>query len=435
MSPQQKHEITALVSIIILSFLAGSIFDLSFLFVAITLFIYILFMLRNIFRLHNWLLNRKKDLPDAQGYWGEIFNELYLIEKKTLKQKKLLSGALSRFKKAAEALPDGVIILSQYNEIEWVNPIASSLLGINQKKDIGQKINNLIRHPDFQRYLIKNNFSKTMSIPSPSNIDHILTLQVIPFGYKQKMVFCRDVTHVHKLEEMRTNFVSNVSHEMRSPITVLMGYLEMFSEKLPLDEKNYKLGIDNMYQQATRMQRLVTDLLALSKMETAPVEHTKTVNVAALLITLKENASVLGQDKQQTIHLDADESLNLRGNVDELHSLFSNLINNAVRYTPEKGEISISWRKQGNQGVFSVRDNGPGIAAQHIPHLTERFYRADVDRSRESGGTGLGLAIVKYAIERHDGQLVIQSKLDEGSTFSCYFPEQRLILNSSNNAA
>ncbi len=435
MSPQQKNEIISLLSIIAISALLGAVFDLSFLFVAVTLFVYILFMLRNIFRLHNWLLNRKKDLPDAQGYWGEIFNELYLIEKKTLKQKKLLSGALSRFKKAAQALPDGVIILSQYNEIEWVNPIANNLLGINTKKDKGQKINNLIRHPDFQRYLIKSNFSKTMTIPSPANIDNILTLQIIPFGYKQKMIFCRDVTHVNKLEEMRTNFVSNVSHEMRSPLTVLTGYLEMFSNKLPDDETSFKLGIDNMYQQAARMQRLVTDLLALSKMETAPVEHTKTVNVAALLISLKENAEVLGQDKHQTILLEADESLNLRGNTDELHSLFSNLINNAVRYTPENGEISISWKKLGKQAVFSVKDNGPGIAPQHIPHLTERFYRADIDRSRESGGTGLGLAIVKYAIERHDGQLDILSKLDEGSSFSCYFPEQRLILNSSNNAA
>jgi len=426
MSPQQKHEITSLLSIITASALIGAFFDNTLFFIALALFIYILFMLRNVFKLHNWLLDRKKDLPDAQGYWGEIFNELYLIEKKTLKQKKLLSVALSRFKKAAEALPDGVIILSQYNEIEWVNPVASSLLGINFKKDSGQKINNLIRHPDFQRYLIKNNFSKTITIPTPDNADNTLTLQIIPFGYKQKMIFCHDITHIHKLEEMRTNFVSNVSHEMRSPLTVLTGYLEMFSGNLPKDEKSFKLGIDNMHQQATRMQRLVTDLLALSKMETAPIEHTKSVNIAALLISLKENANVLAQDKHHNISLEADEKLNLRGNIDELHSLFANLINNAVRYTRENGNITIKWEKCDNEAVFSVSDNGPGIAAQHIPHLTERFYRADIDRSRESGGTGLGLAIVKYAVERHDGRLDIQSTLGKGSTFSCYFPQHRL---------
>ena len=426
MSPQQKSEITNLLFIIAASASVGAVFNETTLFVALALFIYIFFMLRNIFKLHNWLLNRKKDLPDAQGYWGEIFNELHLIEKKTYKQQKLLSGALSRFKKAAEALPDGVIILSQQNEIEWVNPIASSLLGITYPNDSGQKITNLIRHPDFQRYLNKKNYSKTITIPTPDNVDNILTLQIIPFGYKQKMVFCHDITHIHKLEEMRTNFVSNVSHEMRSPLTVLTGYLEMFSDKVPKDEESFKLGINNMYQQAMRMQRLVTDLLALSKMETAPIEHTKTVDISTLLITLKENAEVLGQEKEHTITLEADETLNLRGNIDELHSLFANLINNAVRYTQDKGEINIRWKKSGDEAIFSVTDNGPGIAAQHIPHLTERFYRADIDRSRESGGTGLGLAIVKYAIERHDGRLAISSRLGTGSTFSCYFPPQRI---------
>ena len=426
MSPQQKSEITNLLFIIAASASVGAVFNETTLFVALALFIYIFFMLRNIFKLHNWLLNRKKDLPDAQGYWGEIFNELHLIEKKTYKQQKLLSGALSRFKKAAEALPDGVIILSQQNEIEWVNPIASSLLGITYPNDSGQKITNLIRHPDFQRYLNKKNYSKTITIPTPDNVDNILTLQIIPFGYKQKMVFCHDITHIHKLEEMRTNFVSNVSHEMRSPLTVLTGYLEMFSDKVPKDEESFKLGINNMYQQAMRMQRLVTDLLALSKMETAPIEHTKTVDISTLLITLKENAEVLGQEKEHTITLEADETLNLRGNIDELHSLFANLINNAVRYTQDKGEINIRWKKSGDEAIFSVTDNGPGIAAQHIPHLTERFYRADIDRSRESGGTGLGLAIVKYAIERHDGRLAISSRLGTGSTFGCYFPPQRI---------
>ncbi len=427
MSPHQKNEISSLLGLIAVSALIGVLFNQTLLFISVTLLTYIIFMLRNIFKLQDWLVDQKKELPDAWGYWGEIFNELHLLEKQKYKQQKLLSVALSRFKKAAEALPNGVVILSQHNFIEWVNPVAISLLGINYPQDAGQKINNLIRHPNFQHYLIKNNFSKTMTFPAPGNADNTLTMQIIPFGYKQKMIFCRDITHIHKLEEMRTNFVSNVSHEMRSPLTVLSGYLEMFSDNPPKDEKNFKLAIDNMYQQAMRMQRLVTDLLALSKMETAPVEHTKSVNISTLLITLKENAEVLGQDKQHNITLQAAENLNLRGNNEELHSLFANLINNAVRYTPENGNISISWQKINDEAVFSVSDNGPGIAAQHIPHLTERFYRADIDRSRESGGTGLGLAIVKYAVERHDGRLEIQSTLGKGSTFSCYFPSQRFL--------
>ena len=427
MLPQQKNEIIYLSMLVITSIFVGYIFDQILLFITLSLFAYIFFMLKNLFKLHNWISDRKAELPDAQGYWGEIFNELYLLEKQKKKQQKLLSTALSRFKKAAEALPDGVVILSQHNFIEWVNPIASSLLGISYPKDSGQKINNLIRHPDFQHYLRKNNYSKTITFPAPDNVDKTLTIQIIPFGYKQKMIFCRDITHISKLEEMRTIFVSNVSHEMRSPLTVLSGYLEMFSDKPPADEKSFKLAISNMYQQAMRMQRLVTDLLALSKMETAPVEHTALVDIYTLLIALKENAEVLAKDKQHTITLKADQELNLRGNSDELHSLFSNLINNAVRYTPEHGNITISWQKLHDEAVFSVSDDGPGIASQHIPHLTERFYRADVDRSRESGGTGLGLAIVKYAIERHDGRLEIRSTLGKGTTFTCYFPSQRYL--------
>lgn len=427
MSPQQKRELSSLLGIIASSALIGALFNQPLLFISLALLIYIFFMLRNIFKLHDWLLEQKRGLPDAWGYWGEIFNELHILEKQKYRQQKLLSVALSRFKKAAEALPDGVVILSQNNFIEWVNPVASSLLGISYPQDAGQKINNLIRHPDFQRYLIKNNYSKTIIFPAPDNVDNTLTMQIIPFGYKQKMIFCRDITHIHKLEEMRTNFVSNVSHEMRSPLTVLSGYLEMFSDKPPKDEKSFKLAIDNMYQQAMRMQRLVTDLLALSKMETAPLEHAVLVDISTLLIALKENAEVLGQDKQHTITLKADEKLNLRGNSDELHSLFSNLINNAVRYTPEHGHITILWKILNDEAIFSVSDDGPGIASQHIPHLTERFYRADIDRSRESGGTGLGLAIVKHAVERHDGRLEIHSTLGKGSTFTCYFPNQRFL--------
>ena len=425
MSPQQKREITILLGIIATSAMLGAFLNQSILFIALALFAYIIFMLKNVFKLHDWLLERKTDLPDAQGYWGEIFNELHLVEKEKKKQRKHLSAVLSRFKKAAEALPDGAVILSQFNDIEWANPVACSLLGIVFPKDAGQKINNLIRHPDFQRYLQKQKFSKTINIPAPAHSENQLSLQIIPFGHKQKMILCRDITHVTKLEEMRSNFVSNVSHEMRSPLTVLNGYLEMFTDKPPKNEDQLQTAINNMYQQAQRMERLVTDLLALSKMETAPVDHTSKVHVPILLITLKENAEVLGKDKNQTIILDADPELNLRGNNGELHSLFSNLINNAVRYTQAEGKIDITWKKEGDEAVFSVTDNGPGIAEHHIPRLTERFYRADIDRSRESGGTGLGLAIVKYALERHDGRLEIESKLGEGTTFSCYFPAQR----------
>ncbi len=426
MLPQQKYEVAILLGIIAASALAGALINQTLLAVSLALFTYIIFMLRNLFKLQDWLVEQKTDLPDANGYWGEIFNELHLLEKQKSRQKKLLSTTLSRFKNAAEALPDGVVILTPENEIEWINPVASNLLGINYPQDSGQKIGNLIRHPDFQLYLNKNNFSKTITLPAPANSEKTIVMQIIPFGYKQKMIFCRDVSHIAKLEEMRSNFVSNVSHEMRSPLTVVAGYLEMLMENPPEDEAMFKRAIENMFQQTQRMQSLVTDLLALSKMETKPVKHNKIIDVTALLTSLKENAEIAGNKKQQTITLVADKELRIRGNNEELHSLFSNLINNAVRYTPEKGHIDIEWKKMGNEAVFSVKDDGPGIAARHLPHLTERFYRADADRSRETGGTGLGLAIAKYAVERHDGRLQIKSILGKGSTFSCYFPAQRL---------
>lgn len=430
MSPLQKSEITTVLIIIAISAVIGSVFNLTLLFVSLALFVYIILMLRNTFKLHDWLTNPHSSLPEASGFWGEIFNELYLMRREGNKQKNRLKKALKRFKKAAEALPDGAVILSSDNKIEWSNPVACSLLGINHPQDNGQKIYNLIRHPDFQNYLNNHKYGKQITLPSPENIDHTITLQIIPFAAKQKMILCRDISHIIKLEEMRSNFVSNVSHEMRSPLTVLSGYLEIFIDHPPKDNQKFQETIESMYQQTVRMERLVSDLLSLSKMETRTLEHKSIVNVNAMLVGLKENAELMSKDKHHHIKLEMDDNLSLLGNNDELHSLFSNLISNAVRYTQAEGEIKISWKKTDKGAIFSVSDTGPGIAAQHIPHITERFYRVDAHRSRDTGGTGLGLAIVKHALERHDGQLNIVSQLGKGTTFSCYFPLHRICMEN-----
>lgn len=427
MHPQQQREVVFLLTIIAVSAGFGALIHQTLLFISLAVLTYTIFTLRNLFKLHDWLISRKKQLPDAQGYWGEIFNELHLLEKEKLESRERLTQALTRFQDAAEALPDAAVILSPRNEIEWSNDMAWSLLGISYPKDAGQKINNLIRNPAFQKYLLSNKFSENITLPSPENLDHTLSLQIVPFGSRQKLILCRDITHVIKLEEMRSNFVSNVSHEMRSPLTVLTGYLEMFKDMAFAKQDATKTAVENMYNQAKRMENLVKDLLALARLETNPVEHRNMVDVPALLTSLKENAEILGQEKQHTITLHSEPGLQLRGNSEELHSLFSNLINNAVRYTPANGKIAISWQTDEQGGaVFSVSDNGPGIARQHIPHLTERFYRVDIDRSRETGGTGLGLAIVKHAIERHEGKLEIDSQLGKGSTFRVRFPQRRL---------
>ena len=422
-----QREIWKLVATLFCAGLAGLIIGMPLLFISVSLLIYTVLQLRNQFRLYNWITNHdNQSIPEASGLWGELFNEIYQLEKQTGSSRARLTNILKRFQDAASALPDAMVILTKRNKIEWSNKAAHRLLGIHHPRDESQAINNLIRHPKFDKYLRKSDFGKTITIPSPSNPETKITLQIIPFGSSQKLIICRDVTHVIRLEEMRSHFVANVSHELRSPITVLSGYLETLQNVS--DIKKIHKSLQTMHEQANRMERLVTDLLALAKLETQPTDtHSNDINVPAMLFELKDAAKFISGKKNHQITLNLDEKLHLYGNRDELQSLFSNLINNAIRYTPENGAIDVNWNREDDHAIFSVTDNGQGIPQQHIPHLTERFYRVDIDRSRESGGTGLGLAIVKHALERHDGKLTINSKLGEGSTFLCTFPDERLI--------
>lgn len=423
---QQKALVTLLIYVAIAAGI-GAIFNQALLFISVTLFSYTLYQLKNLFHLHNWLLNRTQQPPDAKGYWGEIFNEIHLMEKDKRKHRSRLNKVLSRFQDAAQALPDGAIILTKYNDIEWANQSACTMLGIHPEKDIGHKIHNLIRHPGFQQYLNRKDYSQSINLPRPMQPDHQLEIQIVPFGSNQKLILCRDVTHVAQLEAMRSRFISNVSHELRSPLTVIKGYMEMLQEDdNDISPQQAKI-FTNMNDQVQRMDRLVEDLLTLTRLETEPVKPSVEVDVSSMLAAIRDNALVYGKDKQQSITLDIDTKLNLLGDNDELASLFTNLVNNAVRYTPEKGEIAIKWSLELDNAVFSVTDTGPGIEPKHLARLTERFYRVDSDRSRESGGTGLGLSIVKHILDRHNGTLNIQSKPGEGSKFTCRFPKHRYI--------
>ncbi len=428
--PYHQNEIWLLLFITGVSGLFGGIFfDNAVLFIAIALFIYIFITLRNVFKLHFWFINRNEtELPGASGFWGEIFNEIFLMEKEKKINRAHLTNMLTRFQDAAEALPDGMVILNKHNKIEWANPAACRMLGLAFPKDVGQSINNLLRHPDFLQYLLANDFSQEIKLSSLRKGEQSLLLQIIPYGSSQKLIICRDVTHVTKLEVMRSQFVGNVSHELRSPITVLSGYLETL-QNIPIrSSKDLERPLYNMTDQVKRMERLVTDLLTLSKLETEPVKLTNNiVNMSGMLSLIKESVELLCRKKQHELNFEIDENLDLLGNQEELRSLFINLLTNAIRYTPEKGHISVKWYKDNGKARFDVIDTGSGIAAHHIPNLTQRFYRVDIDRSRESGGTGLGLAIVKHVLERHDGQLVIDSALDKGSTFSCRFPAERVM--------
>jgi two-component system phosphate regulon sensor histidine kinase PhoR len=325
-------------------------------------------------------------------------------------------------------MPDAMVIVSENDEIEWANPSAAVLLGIHFSRDTGMRLGNLIRDPEFTEYLHRHEFSEPLELPSPANPELTAALQIIPFGSRQKLLLGHDITRLVRLEQMRRTFVANVSHEMRTPLTVLTGFLETLRDMKFVRPEDLSKHLETMHEQATRIQRLVDDLLTLSRLETAPPRrHDEAVDAPALLAALKEQAELLSGAARHRLTLDAQPGLRLLGSREELHSAFSNLINNAVRYTPAGGAIELRWWADADGAKFAVRDTGDGIAPEHIPHLTERFYRVDTARSRASGGTGLGLSIVKHVLLRHDARLDIQSEIGKGSVFTCVFPVKRIV--------
>jgi len=423
-----RNEIWRIVVYVLLVLFFGFVLGRPLVVAVVAAVLYSGYLLINLIRLQKWEESNKQTiLPDAAGLWGDVFNRLHLLEKEASGRFHELESMAVRFQEAASALPNAMVILGRDHVIEWVNPMAERLLGFNQRIDIGRPITNLIRNPGFRAFLVQPGSGEGYEMQSPALAARQLVLRKVPYGASQELLIARDMTRLHKLEIMRSQFVANVSHELRSPLTVISGYLETLHTKQENDPEVLRQAISRMYVQAKRMERLVADLLELSRLETEPdLPGSTSVDVAAMLAGLVESAKMLSGDAQHLIKLEAEEGLKLRGNQSELQSLFSNLINNAVLYTPAGGQISVSWKRERDEAIFSVTDSGPGIAPQHIPRITERFYRVDVDRSRETGGTGLGLAIVKHVIERYDGKMEIISELGKGSTFRCRFPGSRI---------
>lgn len=423
-----QRELWVFAACVALGALAGAIADHSLLGIAAGLLIYIGLLLRHVRALYVWLLSKKHDdIPDAAGIWGEIFDEIRKLERLANKREERLTTALARFQRASAAIPDAMVVLTSQDEIEWANPVAAYLLGLRWPRDHGQRIINLVRDPIFTDYLQAGDFQSELRMRSPAMPDNRIAVQLIAFGEAEKLLIGRDVTHLSRLEEMRSQFVANVSHELRTPITVLLGFLETLRGMDNYAAKELKQHFGTMHEQAVRMQRLVDDLLTLSKLETSPAHvREEDVDMRSLMHELRELAQLLSGAQAHRIDVDVQGAAILHGNREELRSAFTNLVNNAVRYTPGGGEIILSWRADADAGRFAVRDSGEGIAAQHIPRLTERFYRVDSGRSRASGGTGLGLSIVKHVLSRHEGRLSIESTLGQGSTFTCVFPAERL---------
>jgi len=422
------REIWILIGIGALSLILAEMTGYPFLIAAAGFTLYIVLTLRHLTQLNSWLINKRQDVPDAGGLWGEVFDRIRNLTRETEHREDQLHEMISRFQSASAATPDAMLIVSRRDEIEWANTSSGRLFGVATPRDTGQRLVNLLRHPAFISYLERGEFTEALEMTSPVQSERSLSVRIIPFGSNQKLIIGRDMTHLAQLEQMRRNFVANISHELRTPLTVLTGFLETLKDMEQPANGELRKHFRTMHDQALRMSRLVDDLLTLSRLETTPAAiHEAEVDVAALLASLKETAELLSGDQRHRITLEADPALHLLGNEEELRSAFSNLVNNAVRYTPPEGEIRLCWRLEDDRPVFSVTDTGMGIPPQHLPHLTERFYRVDTARSRDTGGTGLGLSIVKHILLRHEARLVIDSEIGRGSTFRCVFPRSRVL--------
>ena len=373
-------------------------------------------------------------VPRGSGLWDQLFALLYRYERVKNREHQQLAKTLVRFLQAGRVHPDGVVILDAENRIDWCNDMAEHHFDLTLDADHGQPITNLLRQPEFVGYIEAGDYSYPLELRSARASAIILSVQVIPYGDAQKLLLSRDITRLEKLEGMRRDFVANVSHELRTPLTVLSGFLETICE-LDLDPQRSRDYINLMAEQSRRMQRIVDDLLTLSTLESAPSPSLdERVRIASLLERLRADAEALSGGKHRIV-LDAAGEFDLLGAEDEIASAFGNLVSNAIRYTPDGGQIRLSWHAAIGAAEFAVEDSGIGFAPEHIPRLTERFYRVDRGRSRATGGTGLGLAIVKHILNRHQATLEIHSVPGKGSRFAVHFPARRVVPTTAPAAA
>lgn len=389
-------------------------------------FIYLIWHLANLYRLERWLRKgRQFNTPESFGVWGEVFQYFYRLRRRDRERKRRMARLLREFRDSTGAMPDGVVVLNRLGEIRWFNRAAARLLDLRVPQDLGQRIVNLIRHPDFIRYVKQRDYEEAVEIPSEFGGDPRLTLQIVPYAESQQLLLVRDVTRLHRLEHIRREFVANASHELRTPLTVIAGYLDALNAEtdIPAD---WHAPLKEMQQQSRRMSAIVNDLLELSRLENEVGEAAyQQVDIAGMLSRIRSEALALGQGPRDVI-LEVATDVCLLGAEHELYSAFANLVFNAMKYTPNDGRVTIAWKAEHEGAYFSVQDTGIGIPAEHIPRLTERFYRVDPSRQRDSGGTGLGLAIVKHALQHHAARLEIHSVPGKGSTFICHFPSQRV---------
>jgi two-component system, OmpR family, phosphate regulon sensor histidine kinase PhoR len=426
MASMWTFALARLAGILIAGLVVGLLFGPIWAWLLAAACLYLGWQLLNLHRLDRWLRLRSQiDPPNLGGIWGDIIGQVVRLHRRKQFHKQRLVQLYRELRRSTAALPDGVIILSSQNEIVWFNRQAARLLGLKRPVDVGLRVDNLIRSPEFVHYLHADDFSVPVIIRPPVHADLYLALQLVPYGAGQFLLLVRDVTRQMRLEATRKDFVANASHELRTPLTVISGYLDTLADDPSIDEA-WAGPIKDMRAQAQRMNTIISDLLELSRLESTDGEAPREpIDVPALLERLHRDALARANRPRQ-VFLDLESEVGLYGSPQEIESAFTNVLVNGLKYTMSDGTVRMRWWTDVEGAYFSVIDNGIGIPAEHIPRLTERFYRVDAGRSRDRGGSGLGLAIVKHALQRHGGWLDVQSTEGKGSTFTCHFPQQRV---------
>lgn len=412
------------VSLVLWGMFSTTVALLFMLFLLLTVMAYRAFQL---FKMGMWLQDaRLETIPEADGIWDDVFSQLYKMVKKHNQTKHDLAEELQHIELATSALPEGVAILNDDNRIEWCNPLAQQHFDLDAKRDIMQDISYLVRQPEFIKYIRQFNPVEPLVMRPARHEEMILSIKLIPYGENKRLLISQDITQLERIEGMRRDFVANVSHELRTPLTVVNGFVENLQDMEDLNQESARRALQLMAEQTRRMDDLVADLLTLSRLENQNSQvNEEPIDMSVLLNEVYQDGMLLSEERH-TIKLEITNKSNLVGSHDELRSALSNLLSNAIRYTPEGGSVLLRWFERGGQPVFAVQDSGIGIAAQHLPRLTERFYRIDRSRSRETGGTGLGLAIVKHIALRHHAKLEVMSEEGRGSTFSLVFSSNRI---------
>lgn len=417
-----KKELTIVLCLFVLVAIIGAMTGLFLPLMLLLTLSMLIYQIRQISRFENWLsLGAQSSYPKATGIWEDIYYHVYRLRKNERKRKKKLTKMIDQFRQSTEALPDASIVLGANDEIEWTNKAARDVFGL-YLADKGQRIPNLIRFPEFIRYINSRDYSEPVIVPSPINNQIILSVRIVPYGAGLRLLLAQDVTQIKMMERMRKDFVANVSHELRTPLTVLKGYLETLQDIDDGYSPVLTTSLLQMHGQTERMQYLVDDLLLLTRLETQQKNPT-CVNVPELLSQICREGDTLSA---RPIELTLETDTRIMGDEQELRSAFTNLLGNALKYSPDDSVVKVRWYRDKEYVNLTVEDQGEGIAKADISRITERFYRVEVKRREKVNGTGLGLAIVKHVLMRHHGRLIITSQLGVGSCFTCQFALKRV---------